>query len=265
MGSLASQHTGFYKTLKVKKDGDVLYIQIYRPQANNAINDKLIEEMNDVLEACKSDAKVVVLQGLPDFFCFGADFKQIAQKVKERGVFEPPNDPKPLYNIWLNLATGPYISIAHVKGKTNAGGVGFVAACDIVLCEDGAEFGLSELLFGLMPACVQPFLIRRIGQAKANYMTLMTQPISAQEAHRWGLVDAVDSNVDNLLRKHLLRLMRLDKTAVKRHKNYINALNGGLVSDKEIALQKNEEIFSDMKNLKKITTYIETGRFPWEQ
>lgn len=264
MVRLAHEQSGGYETLRIRKEQDILYVQMYRPEAKNAINDKLIAEMDEVLEAAKQYAKVVVLQGLPEVFCFGADFNQIAQKMKAN-AFQAPNNPEPLYNIWLNLATGPYISIAQVKGKTNAGGVGFVAACDVVLCERGADFGLSELLFGLIPACVLPFLIRRVGESKANYMTLMTQSITAEQAVQWGLADALDDNVDNLLRKHLLRLRRLDKSAIMKHKTYMNSLSGGLISDKAMALKTNQDIFSDVKNINKISTYVDTGQFPWEQ
>src|SRR5439155_22787849 len=95
----------------------------------------------------------------------------------------------PLYDLLLQLETGSYITLSHVQGKANAGGIDIVAACDIVLADHAAQFSLSELLFGLFPACVLPFLIRRVGFQKAHYMTLMTQPISAQRAHTWGLVD----------------------------------------------------------------------------
>ena len=110
-------------------------------------------------------------------------------------------------------------------GMANGGGVGFVAASDIVLADETAQFGLSELLFGLFPACVLPFLIRRIGFQKAHYLTLMTQPISAQQAQTWGLVDACAKRSDSLLRKHLLRLSRLSKASIRRYKKYIRDLN----------------------------------------
>lgn len=252
---------GNYSTLRVRQDKGIYYIQMYRPEANNTINNTLIDEMVEVLEVCKTSAKVVVLQGLDDVFCFGADFKQIAG---EHSIGNVASNPDILYDLWLTLATGPFISIAQVKGKANAGGVGFVASCDIVLCEERSEFSLSELLFGLMPACVLPFLIRRIGNVNANYMTLMTQPISAKKAFDWGLVNAYDTNIDTLLRKHLLRLMRLDKDAVSRYKHYMNSLHGDINMDKSLALEANHQVFNDEKNLRKITTYIESGKFPWE-
>jgi len=173
-------------------------------------------------------------------------------------------DPGPLYDLWHKLATGPFITVAHVRGKANAGGIGFVAACDLVLCEQAAVFSLSELLFGLMPACVLPFLIRRTGIPKANYMTLITQPVLANQALEWGLVDAVEERSENLLRKQLLRLRRLNKQAVVRYKKYMNTLDDGLARAKPHALAANVEVFSDTENLAKIARFVKTGQFPWE-
>ncbi|HET8798558.1 MAG TPA: enoyl-CoA hydratase/isomerase, partial [Thermoanaerobaculia bacterium] len=162
-------------------------------------------------------------------------------------------------------ATGPYVTISHVRGKANAGGVGFVAASDIVLADESAQFSLSELLFGLYPAVVLPFLIRRIGFQKAHYLTLMTQPVAARQAHEWGLVDAIEPQSDALLRRHLQRLRRLSKTAIRRYKSYMGRLSGPIVDLKGPAVAANREIFSDPANLAAITRYVERGLFPWEK
>ncbi len=262
MGILNS--IGTYRTLRVRVDDDICYIQLYRPEANNTINDLVIAEYNHALDYCETGSiKIVVLEGLPDVFSFGADFNSIGDSVEKTGVNQE-QDPGQLYDLWLKLASGSYLTIAHVRGKANAGGIGFVAACDIVLSEAKAIYSLSELLFGLMPACVLPFLIRRVGLPKANYMTLMTQPINAQQALEWGLVDAIEDNSENLLRKHLLRLRRLGKTAIGRYKSYINRLDQSLIDAKPKALAANIEVFSDEENLQKITRYVKTGKFPWE-
>jgi polyketide biosynthesis enoyl-CoA hydratase PksH len=255
--------THTYETMDVKFEGDICFIQINRPEANNTINACLIEEFSDVLNLCEESAKVVVLEGLPEVFCFGADFKAIQESL-ENNIQHQEQDPEPLYNIWFQLASGPYISIAHVRGKANAGGIGFVAACDVVLCEEKAVFSLSELLFGLMPACVLPFLIRRMGFAKAHFMTLSTQPVSAKQAKEWGLVDAYEENSQNLLRKHLLRFRRFSKKGILRYKRYMNALDTMLTISKPKALEANREVFSDQDNLEKISRYVKTGQFPWE-
>jgi polyketide biosynthesis enoyl-CoA hydratase PksH len=174
------------------------------------------------------------------------------------------HDPQPLYELWLKLATGPYVTISHVRGKANAGGVGFAAASDIVLADQTAQFSLSELLFGLFPACVLPFLTRRVGFQKAHYMTLMTWPVPVPQAHDWGLVDAYDEQSETLVRKHLLRLKCLCKKGISRYKRYMSELNQSLLQIKPAALAANREVFSDPDNLQGIYRYVENGQFPWE-
>ncbi len=252
-----------YKTIKIQFQESICFLQIDRPEANNTISNELIAECNDVLTACEEAATVIVLSGSPEVFCYGADFQEIAAASKTPQ--QQDEGPGPLYDLWLRLATGPYVTISHVRGKANAGGVGFVAASDIVLADESAQFSLSELLFGLYPACVLPFLIRRIGFQKAHYLTLMTHPITAKQAAEWGLVDAVEPASEILLRRHLQRLRRLSKVAIRRYKSYMNRISGPLHELKAPAVAGNLEVFSDANNLQAITRYVEHGLFPWEK
>jgi polyketide biosynthesis enoyl-CoA hydratase PksH len=252
-----------YETIKVQFQESICFLQIDRPEANNTISSQLVAECNDVLSACEESATVVVLSGSPEVFCFGADFKAIAGA--SHGAHQQDDGPGPLYDLWLRMATGPYITISHVRGKANAGGVGFVAASDIVLADETAQFSLSELLFGVYPACVLPFLIRRIGFQKAHYLTLMTQPIPAKQALEWGLVDAYEPQSEPLLRRHLQRLRRLSKVAIRRYKTYMTRISVPLQDLKSPAVAGNLEVFSDADNLQAITRYVERGLFPWEK
>jgi 3-carboxymethyl-3-hydroxy-acyl-[acp] dehydratase len=252
-----------YETIKVQFQESICFLQIDRPQADNTISSQLVAECNDVLARCEESVTVVVLSGLPDVFCLGADFKAIASA--SANAHDEGNRPEPLYDLWLSMATGPYMTISHVRGKVNAGGVGFVAASDIVLADERAQFSLSELLFGLYPACVLPFLIRRIGFQKAHYLTLMTHPISAKQACEWGLVDACEPLSEALLRRHLQRLRRLSKVAIRRYKSYVSRISAPLQELKSLAVAANLEIFSDTGNLQAITRYVEQGVFPWEE
>jgi polyketide biosynthesis enoyl-CoA hydratase PksH len=152
-----------------------------------------------------------------------------------------------------------------VRGKTNAGGLGFVAASDIVLADNTAIFSLSELLFGLFPAVVLPFLSRRVGFQRAHYLTLTTKSITVEQAYNWGLVDAYEEESASLLRKHLLRLRRLPKTGIIRYKKYMNGLHDSLLSSKDAAVMANQEVFSDQSNLNGIYRYVEEGEFPWQK
>ncbi len=261
--SVATYEACSYETIKVRFQESVCFIQIDRPEAKNAINGQLIAECREVLAACDESVTVVVLSGSPEVFCFGADFKTIANGPATS--YEQGGGPGPMYDLWMRMATGPYVTISHVRGQANAGGVGFVAASDIVLADESAQFSLSELLFGLYPACVLPFLIRRIGFQKANFLTLTTQPISAKQALEWGLVDALEGNSESLLRRHLQRLRRLSKTAIRRYKTYMGRISTPLQDLKPAALAANLEVFSDVDNLRAITRYVERGVFPWEK
>lgn len=251
-----------YETLKVRLQESICHVQIDRLDAQNTINDVLIREFHQVLDTCEDAVTVLVLSGSAEVFCMGADFQALVGADRASDRFAGPG---PMYDVWLRLSTGPYVTIAQVRGKANAGGVGFVAACDVVIADDTAQFSLSELLFGLYPACVLPFLVRRIGLQKAHYLTLMTQPITGKQALEWGLVDAFDSDVDAALRRHLLRLRRLSKTAIRRYKAYVSRLAQPLSELRAAAVGGNLEVFSDPQNIEVIHRYVERGVFPWEK
>jgi polyketide biosynthesis enoyl-CoA hydratase PksH len=250
-----------YQTLRIRTHGPVYTLQMYRPDANNTINGQLISEMHQALdEAARLEHTIVVIEGLPEVFCFGADFSAVNADDAER-MFQ---DPEPLYELWNKLAAGPYITVAHVRGKVNAGGVGFVAASDIALADGSAKFSLSELLFGLIPACVMPFLVRRVGYQKAHYLTTMTQPINASQALACGLLDAQDEQSDSLLRKHLLPLRRLTRKTIVQYKAFMNEVKPLTQAAKDLALATNRQVFSDPQNIAAIERYVRCGIFPWD-
>ncbi|WGS47004.1 enoyl-CoA hydratase/isomerase [Burkholderia sp. JSH-S8] len=256
MGELS----GVWRNLRVRLDDGICRIRIERPDTGNAIDVHLVDEMNEVLDRCEPDSRIVVVEGLPEAFCVGADLAQL----DARDSRDAAPDPAPLYDLWHRLAGGPFISIAHVQGQANAGGVGFAAACDVVIAARGASFGLSELLFGLMPACVLPFLIRRVGFAKAHYMTLSTQPVEAERAREWGLVDVCEPDSTDALRRHLLRLRHLKKAAIARYKRYAATLDGSLAAARRPAIAANLEVFGDTTNLHGISRFVNAGWLPWE-
>lgn len=250
-----------FETLEVSRQGTVCTARINRPDAGNAINAKLVEELGTVLDHCEDadgtpPVSVLVLEGSSEVFCAGGDFDAAAAGE--------PSDPGPLYDLWLRLAAGPFVAVSVVRGRANAGGIGFVAASDIVLADRAATFSLSELLFGLYPACVLPFLTRRIGAQRARYMALMTRPFGAEEALRWGLADGVDTPVDALLRSHLARLQRLDRPAIGRFKRYLGDIADDLERIKPKALAANRALFADPEVQRNIRRYVTEMKLPWE-
>lgn len=251
------------ETIKVRFEESVCHLQFHRPEANNAISAQLVAECTQVLAACEASVSIVVLSGLPEVFCFGADFREVSAGCAP--AYAAYEGPGPMYDLWLKLATGPFVVISYVRGKANAGGLGFIGASDIVLADESAQFSLSELLFGLYPACVLPFLIRRTGFQKAHYLTLSTQAITARNALDWGLVDACEAQGEPLLRRHVMRLRRLSRTALARYKTYAAKLQPSLAAGRDAAVAGNLEVFTDEQNLRAISRYVQDGLFPWEQ
>jgi polyketide biosynthesis enoyl-CoA hydratase PksH len=251
-----------FQTLLVRWEGPACFITLNRPHAGNAINSTLLGELRAVISQCHSEATMVVLDGSPEVFCAGADFAEIARVDTSCAQLE--RHAEAIYDLWLTLSTAPFMTICRVRGKVNAGGVGFVAASDVVIADETASFCLSELLFGLLPACVLPFLVRRVGWQRAHYMAVSTQTIGAGQAHNWGLVDVLDAYDGPAVRKHLGRIRRLSKVAIERYKRYVGALAGPVTAARAAAVAANVDAFSDSDNRRTIDRYVRTGKFPWE-
>jgi polyketide biosynthesis enoyl-CoA hydratase PksH len=279
-----------YQTIKVDFRDPVCHIHFNRPNDNHTINDQLVAELHDALARCEQRSSVIVLAGSAQTFCMGADFQELVATQRRQAYAGAPavdsatdsavdsaidaatdsatrpqrRSAAALYHLWLRLATGPFITVAHVEGRANAGGIGFVAACDLALAAETAQFGLSELLFGLYPACVMPFLVKRVGLQRAHYLTLTAQAIPARQAAEWGLVDAVDSHSDRLVQRHLQRLTRLRPAAVQSYKAYVRQLAPQLQALQDAAVSANAEMFANPRNRQAITDYVERGVLPWE-
>src|SRR5258706_3101671 len=123
-----------YETIKVRFEDSICFRETARPEAKNTINPRLVVELSEVVSACEESATVIVLSGSPEVFCYGADFKDIARRnamltIRERqGEDVHEAGPGPMYDLWLRLATGPYVTIAHVLAQVYAGVHGFVSA-----------------------------------------------------------------------------------------------------------------------------------------
>ena len=244
-----------YQTLKISHQHGVQRIQIYRPEANNSINSQMATELLLTLQAAEEEekTKVLILEGLPDFFCTGMDFEELTRGRKE-GI-DPKAEFNSYYNILKQMSQCNKVIVSLVHGKVQAGGVGLVAASDLVIAEPTATFVLSELLFGLLPACVLPFLIRRVGFQKAYRLALTTQPISVADAYNWGLVDEYSSDTSRLMSKYIRRLKCLPPSGVKELKEYIRGLWIIQEETQNFAVNKASSLIADPTVQKKINTF----------
>lgn len=251
----------YYKTLKINHQPLVQRIQIYRPEANNSINKQLTQELLSALQAAEVEetVKVVILEGLPDVFCAGMDFQEV---VGGEGV-APKFFLDSYYNVLKQMSQSSKVILSLVRGKVQAGGVGFVAASDLVIADQTATFANTELLFGLLPACVLPFLIRRIGFQKAHRLSLTTQTISAEEAFNWGLVDEYSNDPNKIISKYIRRLKLLPSSGVQELKNFINKLWVIQEETQDLAVNKAAEMILSTTAKERIEQFMKNGGTPW--
>lgn len=172
------------------------------------LNDKSIDDLLVQLQAAFSDpdSRAVVLLGTDDVFCNGLDLGRAVQN----------NDPTQSLERFaeclrvIRVSSKPVMAL--VRGQAVGGGVGLAAACDAVLATVDASFGQTELLFGLIPAIVLPYLAQRVVEQKLRWMAMRAEPISAALAQQLGLVDQVCRPEDayKVLRHWSRQMQRLD-------------------------------------------------------
>ncbi|WP_316173148.1 enoyl-CoA hydratase/isomerase [Bradyrhizobium sp. SZCCHNRI2049] len=243
-----------YRAIDLRFSNSILFARFVSPLIDNNV----VDEFHRAIEDYEHAATAIVIEGTDEAFCLGVDLRI---SPESEGF---PIDSLALYELWERLAFGHFITITHVKGRANAGGIGFVASSDIAICDAEAEFGLSELLFGLLPACVLPFLIRRVGLQKANFLALTTLPICADEAAAYGLVDISSGNSGAVLQRQLTRLRRLTKESIGRYKAFSAELDDRVIQHKHFAVKSSSDAFRAERTLSGLRRYVERGLFPWE-
>lgn len=254
-----------YATLLTGRSGACTTLTLHRPASRNSLNRELLTELNLALDEAEQDAdvRVVVLQGAPDVFCTGMDLHEaVRDDAAGAAAGDPANE---LYLRTLKRFTlSPRVIVARVEGAAIAGGVGLVAASDFVLGGPSASFALSEALWGLLPACVVPFLVRRIGFQRAYALTLGTQTIAAARAHEIGLLDELCPDLDGSLRKLTTRLVRLDPATVLEAKRYFRRMWILSEAMETAALEELASLMGQPRVRANLRAFVEEGRFPWE-
>jgi methylglutaconyl-CoA hydratase len=180
------------KHLELRFDSGVATVTLNRPDVRNAFNDEVIAELAGVFAQLgeRVEVRCIVLAGNGPAFCAGADLnwmKRMASYTHEQNV----DDARSLATMLRVLYKCPKPTIARVQGDVYAGGMGLVAACDIAVSVDTANYCLSEVKLGLIPATISPYVIRAMGARAAHRYFLTAERFSAAEAHRIGFVHEV--------------------------------------------------------------------------
>jgi polyketide biosynthesis enoyl-CoA hydratase PksH len=253
------------ETVRFEANNRLCWITLCRPERANSITGKLVEELHACLDAAErmSECCGVVLQAEGGVFCSGLDF---AEASRSAGVVNHEGMQISEYMRLLGrMASSSKVFVSLVEGKVIAGGVGLVAASDYVVAGSRAEFSLSEALWGLLPCCVLPYLIRRVGFQKAYVMTLTTRVVPALEALDIHLVDELSEAPFESLRKLLLRLKVLQGETVSELKAYFRKLWMITPDVERLAVQEITRLAEKPAVRENLRRYLERGTFPWER
>jgi methylglutaconyl-CoA hydratase len=166
-------------------------ITLNRPERRNAMTPEMQMELIDALEAAaQSDCRVLVLAGAGKAFCAGLDLSAL-QAMQNAGAADHRTDAERIARLFLALYDLPMPTIAAVHGAAIAGGAGLATICDFTLATPAAKFGFTEVRIGFIPALVSAFLALQVGAKRSSDLLLTGRIVSADEAHRIGLVNEV--------------------------------------------------------------------------
>ncbi len=173
-------------TVLVERDGTVARLLLDSPANRNALSAQLRNELHAGLRDAIADDSVrsIVLGHTGTVFCSGADLKEARGGPAAPGTATVPEI---LGDIWRS----PKPVVAALSGVARAGGLGLVAACDVVVVSTAITFACTEVRIGVVPAIISAVMLPRMTSASAHQLFLTGLPFDAHWARRAGLVDVV--------------------------------------------------------------------------
>jgi methylglutaconyl-CoA hydratase len=179
-----------FSTIEFQQQDDLGIILLNRPEIHNAFNEVMIQEVIDCVEEVNEieDIRIMILRGRGKSFCAGADLnwmRSVAQYTFEQNFKESLN----LSRCFFTIYTCKKPTIAVVHGAAIGGANGLLAACDMAIADDNTTFSLSEVKIGVVPACISPYVTKRVGEYGSRELMLTGRRIKGQEAEHFRLVN----------------------------------------------------------------------------
>lgn len=178
-----------YEFLKIKQDGQISILTISVPSSLNALNSKVLTELNTFVDNIDNTVGVLIITGDgPKSFVAGADIVE----MKDMNPQQALDFAKLGAGVFRKIETLPIPVIAAVNGFALGGGCELAMSCDIRLASDNARFGQPEVKLGIIPGFSGTYrLTKLVGTSIAKELIFTGKNIKADEAHRIGLVNAV--------------------------------------------------------------------------
>lgn len=223
-----------------ERRGNTLIITINRPEARNAVNAAVSTGVGDALQEAQDDAQIwaVVITGSGDkSFCAGADLKAIS---KGENIFHPDHAEWGFAGFVQHYIDKPII--AAVNGTALGGGSEIALGCDLVVAQASAQFGLPEVKRGLIAAAGGMFrIVDQLPRKVAMQLLLTGEPISADEALRWGLINQVVPEGSSVLEAAVALAERITcnaPLAVQASKRVAAGVDDGVIAAEQEAWKR---------------------------
>ena len=247
------------------KKSYVANIILNKPEHGNVVNNEnlfLIKEYLD--DAISSDEiRLILIEGKDQVFCRGMDFKNLLKNA-DKGIKDTFHEPyKDVVKIIRN---SPKPVIAKIDGDVLAGGMGIALACDIIIATNRSLFGLSEVLFGIIPAYVFPLLLERVNYKKARFLILTSKRLNATDAYKYGIIDELcdDDKINKITKDYIKRLLYSSPDALKLTKEYSDKLTDNKFDQAiDYAQKQLTELLNDNKNINAIKSFLEGEKPEW--
>jgi len=227
-----------YKTLQLAAQQGIGVIWMNRPEVRNAFNETMIAELTQAFQSADADKQIraVVLAGHGPAFCAGADLNWM-KKMSGYSLKENRADAMGLATMMNTIYMMKKPTVARVHGPAFAGGMGLVAACDIAIASQDAEFCLSEAKLGLTAATISPYVVAAMGERQARRYFLSAERFTAAEAFRIGLVHdlAPAEELDAAVNALLGHLVAASPAAIAASKELIRTVARAPIDRKMIA------------------------------
>ena len=220
------------QALRIATANHVATVVLSRPDVRNAFNDEVIAELSQAFIQLGDDPQVraIVLMAEGPAFCAGADLNWM-RRMADYSREENEQDAEKLAFMLRTIYECPKPTIARVQGDVYAGGMGLVACCDMAVSVDTANYCLSEVKLGLIPATIGPYVIRAMGPRASHRYFLTAERFSAQQAQRIGFVHEVvpADQLDATVSTWVQALLAASPNAIKECKKLVQ-----YVADRDI-------------------------------
>jgi isohexenylglutaconyl-CoA hydratase len=218
-----------FETILFAVKGPVAHITLNRPEAHNALSNRMVEELLRCVISLRDDAtyhglRALVLRSVGTTFCSGGDLRDMVDPLP---VAENRAAIARVDELLRAVNELPFVVVARVQGAAMGGGLGLVCVSDIAVAGYSATFGLPEVRLGIAPSMISPYVVARIGFTRARHLMLTGGRLDYMEAYGYSLIQhyCADNELDARINAVLSDVLKCAPEALRETKRLLHYLS----------------------------------------